>query len=911
MTIYFSPEYSGAVYLQDKSGKGIMMDTVVVNTIGFVNLLELRLGIHYKDFNEQERLARYYNAVCKYMEDNPDNIMSKSFKVADLSTANQMLQWRDELRYSKWNFKGEEISERLACLVAVEKYFNDGSDLCARIETVCGRLSELDCKDMTIRIPVDAALLRPIAADLVNALASQGAKVEVLETVEDEGNNISKIRQLLLTNQPHEEIDFDPKDHSFVVWKFPDDKSACEFLAYTEQETDVWINRDNKAMDNYLSLCSKPQTGSVSSGSIPHLMQLFVTGIGLFFEPLNVTTLVEWLYMPAHPLPSFFRKVLASQIAKKGGYRNPSCKEIVDEYIRGGYVYLDEQQKQLPEEEQKKIIDKEKKKRTKLVEIFLPPIDEPREKILTADVSKFVTELSSWANQYPKYSNDNELTQEQLRAVAAMCDSFKIVLESKTVEALSIKEINSIVNSLPRQDSFTHAIANSGSRLVVDSPSKLASQVDKCIWVGVDGDTGCGLDCSFLSPIEKKELGNNITLWDEDRETAYHDMMQIYLPLRMTSEKLVLVVRERVAGEMSLKHPLIVMLENKIKNFDSFVETPKIDSKSKRKVSVIKREPIGAELKFKAKSINWPDHLSPTIISTLIEYPFDYLMEYILGITNDERAQIRNIEATLGNVAHAVIERIFSPDENKDSIDAEEIEKRLQKNYDSTYNSILQECGAVLLLSENKLKEKTLKRSLRVCLERLAAILINNSLRVTACERKVMSNMELGLTNSGNDDLLGKMDMTLTGEEGKPVVFDFKWTTSKKYYQSLLEDNRSVQLELYKWLLAMEEKQSGVRVGYFIMPEGQLLSKEAFEGDFCNMVGDGGASDIIDRLKRSVKYRKNQLDNGIVEMNSPYEEMAYVKDMNEKGLFPIKKDDNTDSKQANRFSKYNVLNPIK
>ena len=909
MTIFYSPEYSGAVYLKDK----IMMDTVVVNTIGLVNLLELRLGIHYKDFNEQERLARYYNAVCKYMEDNPGNIMSKSFSVADLSTAEQMLQWRDELRASKWNFKGGEISERLACLVAVEAFFNDECDLCARIETVCGRVSELDCGDMTIRIPVDKALLRPTAADLVNALASQGAKVEVLETVEDKGNNISKIRNLLLTGQSSQEIELDPEDHSFVVWKFPDDRSACEYLAYTEPQTDVWINSDNKTMDNYLSLCGKPQSGSVSSGSVPQLMQLFVIGLGLFFEPLNINTLVEWLYMPAHPLPAFFRKLLASQIAKKGGYRNPSCKEIVEKYKRGDYVYLDEQQKQLPEEEQIELKKKDIKRRTKLVELFLPPIDATREKILTSDVSRFVTELSSWAKQFPnKYSNVNMLIQEQLMAIVSMCDSFKIVLESKKAETLSIKEINSLINSIPRKDTFTHAIALSGSRLVVDSPSKLASRVDKCIWIGVDGDTGSELDCSFLSPKEKKELGSNITLWDENSETTYRDMMQKYLPLLMTSEQLVLVVRERVAGEQSLKHPLMVMLENKIKNFDSFVETPKIDSKSKKEVSVIKREPVGAEMQVEKNCINWPPHLSPTEITTLLEYPFDYLMCHILNITNDERAQIRDIKATQGNVAHAVIEKLFSPDANEGSITAEKIKERLQESFDSSYDAVLQERGAVLLLSENKLTEKLLKRSLRKCLDKLVTILINNSLSVTACERMVMNNMELGLTNdAGDNDLLGYIDMTLLDRDGKPVVFDFKWTSSKKYYQSLLEENRSVQLELYRWMLGKEEGQSGVRVGYFVMPEGQLLSKDAFEGDFCYMVGDGYSRDIFEQIKRSIIYRKNQLDSGIVEMNSPYEEMSYVRDMIVKDLFPIKRDDNTGSKQANRFTKYTVLNPIK
>ena len=73
MKILFSPEYSGHVFTQ----KGIMMDTIVTNTIGLINLLELRLGLHYEENPVYERIAHYYDAVCKYMSAHPDNVMAK------------------------------------------------------------------------------------------------------------------------------------------------------------------------------------------------------------------------------------------------------------------------------------------------------------------------------------------------------------------------------------------------------------------------------------------------------------------------------------------------------------------------------------------------------------------------------------------------------------------------------------------------------------------------------------------------------------------------------------------------------------------------------------------------------------------------------------------------------------------
>jgi hypothetical protein len=99
MRILFSPEYSGAVFARANDGSGVMMDTVVLNTMGLIDMLELRLGLHYEDLPQNERLAHYYDAVCKYMAANPENIMSASFKTSGLGTAKAMLAWRDELRW--------------------------------------------------------------------------------------------------------------------------------------------------------------------------------------------------------------------------------------------------------------------------------------------------------------------------------------------------------------------------------------------------------------------------------------------------------------------------------------------------------------------------------------------------------------------------------------------------------------------------------------------------------------------------------------------------------------------------------------------------------------------------------------------------------------------------------------------
>ena len=922
MKIIFSPEYSGNVYVKPSNGKEVMMDTVVTNTIGLVNLLELRLGLHYEDVPEKERVAHYYDAVCKYMEAYPKNVMSASFKTAGLSTAKAMLSWREELRGADWDFKGENISERLAVLIGVEEYFRkqDGCDMADRMHRVTEKVAfqKLDCKDMIIEMAVAKDLLKPTTKALIEVLELHGANIEQVAGVSGTENNLGKVRQLIASKEKRK-ITLNKNDDSIQIWKFADDRNACEYLSYNNMEdVDVWINADNKQMDNWLMLMDKALTGSVTADCTPQLTQLFVMGLGMFANPLNVNTLIEWLNMPVHPIDKFFRSTLADCIVTEGGYRNEACKKKIDQFIEGKFVYLDDEQKALPEEEQKKIRLKDKKKRQKQVSLFLPSL-ESCNTINTEVVKQFVIELSSWARQRAHFmagEADNEQWVEQLMTMSTMCDAFHILLGTVNTDTIDYKTIDSWMSTVYEKGAYTNAIAERGCRTVVDSPAKIASVVNKTVWMGVDGDASQGQECAFLYPSEKVELVKQKYMhpWAEDAENNYHEQVMM-TPLRMTSGQLILVVRERMGGEQTLKHPLIVRLEQQIKNIEDFVVRPSIGVEDRHEVETVENGVVAAELHFDhSDKIQWPDHLSPTSIGTLVEHPFDYMMENLLEITNDGKAKMADAKTTKGNVAHAVIEELFAPREKKRYSTPEEIETRIQNEYEEVYLKVLEAKGAVLQLAENKLAEKLFNEQLRSCLSTLLEILKENELKVTGCESYVECQMKLGLPKAKdkegkikNRDMVGTIDMTLEDKDGHPVVFDFKWTTWAKGYQDKLTENRSVQLELYRMMLGREKKDKVKRVAYFLMPEARLYSQEEFKGRNCHQLTPANRDNIVEQLKQSAMYRMDQIKSGVVETNGTFEELQYVKDTEIKRLFPLKKNEKDGTKEGNFFSKYGLF----
>ena len=205
---------------------------------------------------------------------------------------------------------------------------------------------------------------------LFHSIEANGATfIEIAVAPQHEGN-LSRVRDLITKNQTGK-ITLDPDDDSLIIYRFPDEKSTCEYLSFCEMDSvDLWINSENKQMDDWMRLMGRPLTGSSIADCSPQVTQLFVMGLGMFSTPLN--TLIEWLNMPIHPLSRYFRSALADAIVQKGGYRNETCHKIIKNYIDGTYVYLDEEQRALPEEKKELIRKRDIKKRQKKAEVFLP-----------------------------------------------------------------------------------------------------------------------------------------------------------------------------------------------------------------------------------------------------------------------------------------------------------------------------------------------------------------------------------------------------------------------------------------------------------------------------------------------------------------------------------------------------------
>jgi hypothetical protein len=289
--------------------------------------------------------------------------------------------------------------------------------------------------------------------------------------------------------------------------------------------------------------------------------------------------------------------------------------------------------------------------------------------------------------------------------------------------------------------------------------------------------------------------------------------------------------------------------------------------------------------------IRWKKHESPTSIDKLMQNPLDYTLENIAYISDNGQSNLSNIAMTKGNVAHAVIQHLFHvPGELKSGY-AAAIRARVAANYKAVFDKAVETKGAVLLLQENAIERRQLFEQLRECIDHLIDIIDKEHLHVVACE-KHLDGETFGHPDEETPAMHGFADMMLARENGQHIIFDFKWTSSKSYYQGLLKKNRSSQLAIYAELLGELTDEKSLPTAYFLMPLGRLFSTVEFKSYWTTKieVDEGCEGDIIGKIVASYRYRREEIMKGKIEMGEGMmlEDLDYFNDTETYNLFPLK-----------------------
>ena len=925
MKVFFSFDYKGGNSYLGMKERPLMMDVQVTDVGKWMDFMELRLGLHTITVPETDRLVGYYKCVRDYMKahaDDKDNQLLASYTVLPLATSREMLKWRDALAVCGWTKDSPAPSSRLRVLQGVEQIFAEKCypDASIRQKAIIERLKQKKgmMNDVTFVMPFDVNLLHPVLKEMFLLAQADGARIERMVTPAIEGtNNLARLKHLL-TAENADFINLEPTDDSVRIWNFKDEMEAEEYLAMMDDDTfDVSINPDAKLADNFLHMMGKPVTGSSVANSAPQIIQLFFTGVAIWARPLKIDALLQWLYAPIHPLPGSFRYRLAERLARTGGWLPETteegadnCYQLVKGWIEGRY-----------EAEHGQPIDKkEQELRAFRASVFLPGFEDGNEAAMTAQkLHTFLTELGAWGQQRSAIiaqDDQNDLRIAQLSRLSELCVTLKNLTDDlQPMEEISYSEIEKHIACLYEPSEFVQYRAQATSRFTVSSPGQIAASADHVLWTGLHDFEPMLPATDFLTPSELDELKGCIALWDADdvRRAQQHTLL---LPLLFCQKQLTLITLDSVGGANVNKHPLIVRIEQQVKNYDKLTKKPRIDKNCYVSVAPLTNNAYSGTDGFYTKIertdlIKWKKHESPTSIEKLMQNPLDYTLENIAHISDNGQSDLSNIAMTKGNVAHAVIQHLFYVPGDTNSGYAAAIKARVAANYKSVFDKAIVTKGALLLLQEYAIERRQLYEQLRECVDHLIDIIEKDELHVVACEMQ-LDGYTFGVPNDETPDMHGFADMVLARENGQHVIFDFKWTSSRSYYPGLLQKNRSSQLAIYAELLGELTDNEFLPTAYFLMPLGRLFSTVEFKSYWANqvMVDEGCEGDIISRIVSSYRYRREEIMSGIIEMGEGelLENLRYFNDTELRHLFPLKPEYGCDDiKEVNNFSNYKNL----
>lgn len=867
MKINFSTHYDSNVFLGDAPA---VMGEMFVGPTGLLNQLELRAGIHMTSKSEVEREADYLNAINKYLSERSAGekalFFEGAFAVDPIGVAGKLLTWRDRLVMAGWDGACTDAAcAKLQALVAIEPNFVS-KGACDRWRIVRKTYREKNVLDGVVDeicVNCPRSEMPALINDTLDAISKQGIRVNWMVNPSEQDLNVDKIELL----------------------EFDDLNDAYEWISQVEDlpKNTVVINRDNIRLNHTLHTWDKPLLRASLKQSNPQILQLFKLSMSVFSRPLNIHNLLAYLQLPLGPIPHGLRWKLARLLLKNGGFGD--MKQRDDNQVRddwdeaiGTYEFTNKDGKATPQARSKKMA-------------FLNPIRTDYSNGIDKKVlNDYATEIRKWILGF---NADQDLVSErgeQLHQLSDLFSSFITALWSQP-DTISHDELDKLVACIYRPMNYTLNQPQQGSMNVIEDIRSMATAADTLIWLDCHADDIEQDPYDFLGANERNYLfknGASIPDFSTHLLTVRNERSRL---LNQVGQRIILVQSTYNGTTRLSEHPLIAevrFLNPSITPADS----TKLFIMSPAQTKQVQVDAFKPELYYELGEVAYPGRKeSNTSIDTLINFPFNYVMDYVARLYTPDDEQLTSLYVTKGLVAHHFFQYVIM-DSNKDF---DKMRQLLEGEFDKRLDEAINSTGLIMLLPENAIELDNFRWQLRESMSTLIDLIQALSLTPVGCELSFPEDENEALSLDTIGDFGARIDFLLLNSENHHVIIDFKWSYSKSYAEKL-ENDLAIQLELYRQTVKTIYTNTPVDgVGYYLMPKRQFLTSdfEALPGTNMIVHYDKPASAVSlkEKIQNSYQFRMEEIARGHIEeaetMDVLSDSQGYIMNTDNKSLCPI------------------------
>ena len=867
LKLIFSPYYDGNRYAGNPDKNHCELGTKYVGPLGLLDELELRAGLSRGETSPMMRAIAYCNAIQKVLDSKPSSkpFYQQSFENDPLGVAQQLLRWRDALCMAGWdkdtelpNTLSADGKKRLENLQAVEEHFHSIGVGERWHQLLNANLDAMLPKDLEIEVDMKMELLPPV----IRKVLEKTQRAKESEAVKNLGGKTLS--------------EFAGK---FTLYQFPEQNDAYQWAVTQKEHTpDVYVNEDNFTFNQVLKSVGKPLVDANTEGAAD-LSQLLKLGIALFRAPVNYDKLMSYLSIFRHPIDLETRSALRYHLKKVGGFgdmvKNDGTVTEIEDIAKNYPDFWGMWKYGKKDKNNKDIVPVNK------VEDFCKKLLKWTE---TAEVNAAAEKNLSPMTGTQVYAQ-MLLLQEQINLLLS-------VLDGRSGD-ISNDELDKIVTSICQGDSIQTDYGRLGSYDMLKDLKGLAVSGKTVMWMDCVRKPSPRYEYAFLNPADIKKLQNTgleippATL--EMLASDFADLLAVsraekiiaLMPQRKecgrTEENLIITeLRETSSTTITITSPVLPA-------GDTITTTPADTQKVEHKVDPAllanidkpkpKTAPYSSVGKFMPKSVGYQrDYESFSSLSELINQPFDYVLDYIYNMKDEDNGNLSTVE---GNVAHWVISQMVKDCTDSDgNVDTPKFLNLCNNSTDleARTDKAIIEVGAQLLQPENEMERTIFKR---IFIEKSVPVLVkiieDNTLEVVGSEVEFTSILK---DSSGANAFIfnAKIDFLLKrksegSQEYEYLIFDFKWTGNPNKRQKELEDCKELQLALYQKIAETNGNSPVVMRGYYLLKQAQLLTiNNVFkQNDAIIIVPRKPSPEIFEQAVNSYRERIQNLKEGYIE----------------------------------------------
>ena len=873
MIIYYNPAYSASPYRNN--AKDVEFGNIYCGDIQLLQKLLFYTGIPYLPASQEERVAYYHvNMQSKLKK---DSLFYNSFKIDSLGMTQSVLMWRDALVEVGWNVRsyvGRSIKLSLIHDIEPDDMLYGEADYWYKLIQIASERRILP-ETIAVIVTCNEQEVRPHIAYILSKQKDMGVSIEyrINKNVCADGN-LGKIQKAIL-DKSEKKVVLKNDDNTLHYISFVNEDDALRYVA-TEpiNKSAVYFCSKPKRLDNTLRLLGKPTIGSSMRSKSSQVIQLFLLGNGLFEYPLNMHRIIEWLNLPISPIKGVLRRKLCNALINSGGINNEEWNVAKDDYLKS------------VEDE------KERKKIEENLKVFLPIpqteiVDVEKVKLFNNDLRKWATKLLSMEN-FPY----DDIVREQIAMVECYCSALIKILDNVSSE-FNFLDLQLWCKNIVQLGTYNLYDAKVNSHTTIESIGDIHDIADNIIWLLAEDSGFRAYPFEMLNSDEYDEvMRGGAMLYNREQHSLINQA--IMLRILFNTKHLTIIEADKSKSEKVARHPFVLQLNERIegglKTIKQIVVLSDECMEKDSQVINLNKTPtliqLGEEVAIKERHERETEAKkqaeSYSSLNELIQHPFTYVCEKCAKLKDQVMPSAQDVERTLGNVAHLIIEKVFS------SKSIEMAREYYNAEYDFIFEESVNEKGLLLRQSEYTIDLNRLKTKMKVALDKLAKVIENNALIVEACE------YEFNLANwkeAGPEvKLASRADMLLKDSKGGKVIFDFKYSHSKSR-KSEIEENRALQLEVYRYMAKQEfGEKTPVRVAYVLLPDVTILTADKFdEVDTIQLKRERANANVIVEAANSYQFRWEQLKDGKIERveGCPISTGEYGMEEANKGLFPL------------------------